>query len=234
MMTMIVIVVILVMMVLVYNGGYSDGYSNTVSLFFVGQQVSSNRPGSAPPSYNVNSASNITSSNWSAPGLSNTNPTTGQSSGDFEQFQGFNSSKTMQDDFGDFQQSFSMQFPTMSSAGQSEVPRNNQSSMFGITSGDQTRQQHTGVVPVTTSVLQPDDFHQRATMQSPVMPNTQQSPVPRSNISNVSGDKTIQQSVSTGQSKVPVTTSSVHKAESRINGMFIFILTHPSVLLVVL
>jgi hypothetical protein len=116
------------------------------------------------------------------PGLPNNNPTAGQSSGDFEQFQGF-SSKTMQDDFGDFQQSSSMQFPAMPSTRQSEVPRSGQADVFSVAShGDQTRQQlavNVGHVPVTSSVQQADvgDFHQSLSTQFPAVPSTQQSQV---------------------------------------------------------
>ena len=85
-------------------------------------------------------ASNVASSNWNSPGLPNINPAMlSQSSGNVEQgYQRFNS-KTVSDDFGDFQQSSSMQFPALQpSTVEFEVPKTD---LPNVSNVDKTVQQ---------------------------------------------------------------------------------------------
>ena len=75
----------------------------------------------------------MTLSNWNTPASPNVNPSVPlQSSGNFEQgLQGF-SSETVPDDFGDFQQSSSMQFPAMPTAVEPEVPKTDLPIVSGV------------------------------------------------------------------------------------------------------
>ena len=92
------------------------------------------------------------SSSSSYQGVPSMNPTPGppQSSGDFEQFQGFNS-RVVQDDFGDFQQSSGMQFPVIPTTGQPDILPNTQSSILGIKSSDQQKPTNTDFLAATNS-----------------------------------------------------------------------------------
>ncbi|XP_028409115.1 uncharacterized protein LOC114531700 [Dendronephthya gigantea] len=141
-------------------GSFGD-VKNSKSSTFQGQPGSQNIPGQITPSYHTNpmqnipgpTQANIVSSNWNTYGIANTHPTvpSSQPAGDFDQFQGF-SSKT--DDFGDFQQSSSMQFPGAPGPQQPELPKNYQSDLFGASSSNQSS--HSIPQSITTIAQHPE------------------------------------------------------------------------------
>ena len=120
--------------------------------------------------------SNTISSNLFSSGLQPVSEPS-QSSGGFQQFQGF-SSKTIQEDFGDFQQSSSTQFPAMPNTPQSEVLNSHQSSIFGVTSDNQNKHQpiETGNRNLSSDIVQlanTRDLHQSSAVHVSVMPRAQ-------------------------------------------------------------